>query len=50
MILETPYRKLYDGKDSVKNVSLAEAGVDGMSFTEFTYQLLQGYDFYIYTK
>ena len=22
-----------------------EAGVDGMSFTEFTYQLLQGYDF-----
>lgn len=32
-------------KDSVKKRLLGEAG-DGMSFTEFTYQLIQGYDFY----
>lgn len=32
-------------KDSVKKRLTGEAGVDGMSFTEFTYQLLQGYDF-----
>ena len=32
-------------KDSVKKRFSGEAGVDGMSFTEFTYQLLQGYDF-----
>ncbi len=30
-------------KDSVKN---RLEGVNGMSFTEFTYQLVQGYDFY----
>jgi len=32
-------------KDSVKKRLTGEAG-SGMSFTEFTYQLLQGYDFY----
>lgn len=32
-------------KDSVKNRLTGEAG-SGMSFTEFTYQLIQGYDFY----
>lgn len=32
-------------KDSVKNRLSGESGV-GMSFTEFTYQLIQGYDFY----
>jgi tyrosyl-tRNA synthetase len=32
-------------KDSVKKRFSGDAGVDGMSFTEFTYQLLQGYDF-----
>lgn len=32
-------------KDSVKKRLTGEAG-DGMSFTEFTYQLIQGYDFY----
>lgn len=32
-------------KDSVKKRFTGEAG-DGMSFTEFTYQLIQGYDFY----
>jgi len=34
-------------KDSVKNRIVAEEGEDkeGMSFTEFTYQLVQGYDF-----
>ena len=32
-------------KDSVKKRFSGEAGIDGMSFTEFTYQLLQGYDF-----
>lgn len=31
-------------KDSVKNRIVGE-GTDGMSFTEFTYQLVQGYDF-----
>jgi tyrosyl-tRNA synthetase len=34
-------------KDSVKRRITGEAGADGMSFTEFTYQLLQGYD-YVY--
>ena len=33
-------------KDSVKNRISAESS-DGMSFTEFTYQLVQGYDFLI---
>ncbi|HYG50101.1 MAG TPA: tyrosine--tRNA ligase, partial [Flavobacteriales bacterium] len=33
-------------KDSVKNRIDASAGGEGMSFTEFTYQLIQGYDFY----
>lgn len=32
-------------KDSVKKRLSADSGV-GMSFTEFTYQLIQGYDFY----
>lgn len=32
-------------KDSVKKRLSGDAGV-GMSFTEFTYQLIQGYDFY----
>lgn len=32
-------------KDSVKRRISGENGADGMSFTEFTYQLLQGYDF-----
>ena len=32
-------------KDSVKNRISAESTNDGMSFTEFTYQLVQGYDF-----
>ncbi len=37
-------------KDSVKKRLSAEAK-DGMSFTEFTYQLVQGYDFlYLYQK
>ena len=31
-------------KDSVKN-RISGEGTDGMSFTEFTYQLVQGYDF-----
>ncbi|MEP2936209.1 MAG: tyrosine--tRNA ligase [Gilvibacter sp.] len=31
-------------KDSVKN-RLSGEGADGMSFTEFTYQMVQGYDF-----
>jgi tyrosyl-tRNA synthetase len=35
-------------KDSVKRLSSEAA--EGMSFTEFTYQLVQGYDFYICTK
>lgn len=32
-------------KDSVKNRISAETTSEGMSFTEFTYQLVQGYDF-----
>lgn len=32
-------------KDSVKNRLSGKEGVEGMSFTEFTYQLLQGYDY-----
>ncbi|PZD77735.1 tyrosine--tRNA ligase [Mesonia sp. K7] len=33
-------------KDSVKKRLSGEEGTAGMSFTEFTYQLIQGYDFY----
>lgn len=36
-------------KDSVKKRLSGETG-DGMSFTEFTYQLIQGYDFYHLNK
>ena len=36
-------------KDSVKKRLNGEIG-DGMSFTEFTYQLIQGYDFYHLNK
>jgi tyrosyl-tRNA synthetase len=36
-------------KDSVKKRISGESG-DGMSFTEFTYQLVQGYDFYYLYK
>lgn len=36
-------------KDSVKKRFSADSGV-GMSFTEFTYQLIQGYDFYHLNK
>ncbi len=32
-------------KDSVKRRLTGDNGADGMSFTEFSYQLLQGYDF-----
>jgi tyrosyl-tRNA synthetase len=32
-------------KDSVKKRLSSEDGAEGMSFTEFTYQLVQGYDF-----
>jgi tyrosyl-tRNA synthetase len=32
-------------KDSVKKRLTGDSGFDGMSFTEFTYQLIQGYDF-----
>ncbi|MBW8362275.1 MAG: tyrosine--tRNA ligase [Kaistella sp.] len=32
-------------KESVKKRITGENGAEGMSFTEFTYQLLQGYDF-----
>jgi tyrosyl-tRNA synthetase len=36
-------------KDSVKRRLTGEDGAEGMSFTEFTYQLMQGYDFlYLY--
>lgn len=36
-------------KDSVKKRLTGEDGAEGMSFTEFTYQLIQGYDFlYLY--
>jgi len=37
-------------KDSVKNRLSGEEGSTGMSFTEFTYQLIQGYDFYYLHK
>jgi len=38
-------------KDSVKNRISGETTSDGMSFTEFTYQLVQGYDFlHLYTS
>lgn len=37
-------------KDSVKNRIDGNAGGEGMSFTEFTYQLIQGYDFYHLNK
>ncbi|WP_187478284.1 tyrosine--tRNA ligase [Amniculibacterium sp. G2-70] len=38
-------------KDSVKRRFTGEGGAEGMSFTEFTYQLLQGYDFlHLYQK
>jgi len=37
-------------KDSVKNRLSGEDGNVGMSFTEFTYQLIQGYDFYYLHK
>lgn len=37
-------------KDSVKNRLDASGGGEGMSFTEFTYQLIQGYDFYWLNK
>lgn len=38
-------------KDSVKKRFSGEDGADGMSFTEFTYQLLQGYDYlYLYKE
>ena len=37
-------------KDSVKNRLSGEEGSVGMSFTEFTYQLIQGYDFYYLYK
>ncbi len=36
-------------KDSVKKRLTGEVG-EGMSFTEFTYQLIQGYDFYYLNK
>ncbi len=36
-------------KDSVKKRFTGEGGAEGMSFTEFSYQLLQGYDYlYLY--
>ena len=38
-------------KDSVKNRIASDAAAEGMSFTEFTYQLVQGYDFlYLYKE
>lgn len=37
-------------KDSVKKRLSGEDGNVGMSFTEFTYQLIQGYDFYYLHK
>src|SRR5690554_293742 len=37
-------------KDSVKKRFSGEEGNVGMSFTEFTYQLIQGYDFYYLHK
>ncbi|MFC4723168.1 tyrosine--tRNA ligase [Geojedonia litorea] len=37
-------------KDSVKKRLFGDEGNVGMSFTEFTYQLIQGYDFYYLHK
>ena len=37
-------------KDSVKKRLSGDEGSEGMSFTEFTYQLIQGYDFYHLNK
>lgn len=37
-------------KDSVKKRLSGDDGSEGMSFTEFTYQLIQGYDFYHLNK
>ena len=37
-------------KDSVKKRLSGDDGAVGMSFTEFTYQLIQGYDFYHLNK
>ena len=37
-------------KDSVKKRLSGEEGSSGMSFTEFTYQLIQGFDFYYLHK
>lgn len=37
-------------KDSVKKRLSGDDGGEGMSFTEFTYQLIQGYDFYHLNK
>jgi tyrosyl-tRNA synthetase len=37
-------------KDSVNKRLSGEEGAEGMSFTEFTYQLIQGYDFYHLNK
>lgn len=37
-------------KDSVKRRIDGTDGAEGMSFTEFTYQLIQGYDFYYLWK
>ena len=37
-------------KDSVKKRLSGDDGAEGMSFTEFTYQLIQGYDFYHLNK
>ncbi|WP_339887453.1 tyrosine--tRNA ligase [uncultured Flavobacterium sp.] len=37
-------------KDSVKKRLSGDEGGEGMSFTEFTYQLIQGYDFYHLNK
>ncbi len=37
-------------KDSVKRRFTGENGAEGMSFTEFSYQLLQGYDFLYLNK
>ena len=36
-------------KESVKK-RISKDTTQGMSFTEFTYQLIQGYDFFIYTR
>jgi tyrosyl-tRNA synthetase len=48
-MLENTYTVNYMmAKDSVKK--LVSEAAEGMSFTEFTYQLVQGYDFYICTE